>query len=287
MFFFIGVGVVLVAVFGGYVANDGHLPALWQPFEFIIIVGAAIGAFIIGNPKTVLKAVGKEFPKVFKGPKFGKPAFVELLVMMNVVFKLAKSKGAMALETHVENPEDSAIFQQYPTFLHDHHAVEFFCDFFRMLIMGADNPHEMEALMEARIEVHHHESLEVSHAIQGMADGMPALGIVAAVLGVIHTMGSITEPPEVLGHLIGGALVGTFLGVLISYGFVAPMSQMLKSVADSEVRYYICLKSGIVAYMQGYAPVMAVEAARMVLEEQNQPSFSDVEKAIDAAGAAA
>ena len=287
MFFFIGVGVVLVAVFGGYVANDGHLPALWQPFEFIIIVGAAIGAFIIANPKTVLSAVAKEFPKVFKGPKYNKASFVELLVMQNVIFKLAKSKGPMALETHVENPEDSSLFQQYPSFLADHHAVEFFCDFFRMLIMGADNPHEMESLMDARIEVHHHESLEVSHAITGMADGMPALGIVAAVLGVIHTMGSITEPPEVLGHLIGGALVGTFLGVLISYGFVAPMASMLKAVADSEVRYYICMRSGIIAYMQGYAPIMAVESARMVLMAHDQPSFADIEQAIDNAPAAA
>jgi len=285
MFFFIGVGVVLVAVFGGYIANGGHLPALWQPFEFIIIVGAAIGAFIIANPKTVLSAVAKEFPKVFKGPKYSKAAFVELLVMQNVVFKLAKSKGAMALETHVENPEESSIFQQYPTFLHDHHAVDFFCDFFRMLIMGADNPHEMEALMEARIEVHHHEALEVSHAVTGMADGMPALGIVAAVLGIIHTMGSITEPPEVLGELIGGALVGTFLGVLISYGFIAPMANMLKSVAEAESTYYTCMKSGIIAYMQGYAPIMAVEAARMVLLAHDQPSFADIEQAIDAAPA--
>jgi chemotaxis protein MotA len=287
MFFFIGVGVVFVAVFGGYLANGGHLPALWQPFEFIIIVGAAIGAFMIGNPSTVLKAVGKELPKVFKGPKYSKASFVELLVMLNVIFKLAKSKGAMALETHVENPEESSIFQQYPTFLADHHAVEFFCDFFRMLIMGADNPHEMEALMDARIEVHHHEALEVSHAVTGMADGMPALGIVAAVLGIIHTMGSITEPPEVLGELIGGALVGTFLGVLISYGFIAPMAAMLKSVADSEVRYYICMKSGITAYMQGYAPIMAVESARMVLMAHDQPSFADIEQAIDNAPAAA
>ena len=287
MFFFIGVGVVLVAVFGGYVANDGHLPALWQPFEFIIIAGAAVGAFIIGNPKTVLSAVAKELPKVFKGPKYSKASFVELLVMLNVVFKLAKSKGAMALETHVENPEESSLFQQYPSFLADHHAVEFFCDFFRMLIMGADNPHEMEALMDARIEVHHHESLEVSHAVTGTADAMPALGIVAAVLGVIHTMGSITEPPEVLGHLIGGALVGTFLGILMSYGFVAPIAAQLKCVADAEVRYYICMRSGIIAYMQGYAPIMAVESARMVLMAHDQPSFADIEQAIDNAPAAA
>ena len=287
MFLFIGIAVVLVSVFGGYVLNDGHLPVLWQPFEFLIIVGAAVGAYLIGNPKTVLGGVLKRLPRLYKGAKYNKASFVELLVMLNVVFKMAKSKGAMALEAHVENPEESTLFQQYPTFLHDHHAVEFFCDFFRMLIMGADNPHEMEALMDARIEVHHHESLEVSHAITGMADGMPALGIVAAVLGVIHTMGSITEPPEVLGHLIGGALVGTFLGVLISYGFVAPMASMLKNVADSEVRYYICMKSGIIAYMQGYAPIMAVESARMVLLAHDQPSFADIEQAIDNAPAAA
>jgi chemotaxis protein MotA len=165
--------------------------------------------------------------------------------------------------------------------------MDFFCDFFRMMIMGADNPHEIDALMDARLEVHHHFEAEVAGAVQNLADAMPALGIVAAVLGVIHTMGSITEPPEVLGHLIGGALVGTFFGILCAYGFVAPMAQQLKAVAEQDSRYLLCIKSGIVAYMQGYAPIMAVEAARMVLEEQNQPSFSDVEKAIEAAGATA
>jgi chemotaxis protein MotA len=287
MFLFIGAGVVIVAVLGGYMASGGHMVVLWQPFEFIIIIGAAVGSFVIGNSKEVLGAVTKAMPKLIKGPKFHKAHFVELLVMLNVVFKMAKSKGSMALEAHVENPEESSLFSQYPMFVHDHHAVEFFCDFFRMLIMGADNPHEMEALMDARIEIHHHEELEVAHAVQTMADAMPALGIVAAVLGVIHTMGSITEPPEVLGHLIGGALVGTFLGVLLSYGFVAPIANSLKSVADAEVRYLICIKGGIIAYMQGYAPIMAVEAARMVLTAHNQPSFADIEQAIDSAPAAA
>jgi chemotaxis protein MotA len=155
-----------------------------------------------------------------------------------------------------------------------------------MLIMGADNPHEMEALMDARIDIHHHEEIEIASSVQSMADAMPALGIVAAVLGVIHTMGSITEPPEVLGHLIGGALVGTFLGVWLSYCFIAPIAGSLKSVAEEEVRYLICIKSGIIAYMQGYAPIMAVESARMVLTAHNQPSFSDIEHAIDSAPAA-
>jgi len=280
---FIGIAVVLGAVLGGYILNGGHIEVLWQPFEFLIILGAAIGAFIIGNPSSILKGVLKNLPKLYKGSKYKKPAFVELLVMLNTVFKLAKAKGAMALETHIEKPSESPLFKQYPKFLHDHHSVEFFCDFFRMLIMGADSPHELEALMDARIELHHHHDLEIAMAMQNVADGMPALGIVAAVLGVIHTMGSITEPPEVLGRLIGGALVGTFFGVWMSYGFVAPIAQQLKAVAEEEVRYLICLKSGIIAYMQGYAPIMAVESARMVLAEQNQPSFTDIERAIEAA----
>lgn len=285
MFFFVGVAVVFICVFGGYALNDGHIPVLWQPFEFLIILGAAAGAFIIGNPKVVLSSIGGHMTKLWKGPKYNKASFVELLVMMSVVFKMAKTKGAMALEAHVENPEDSTLFQQFPGFLHDHHAVEFFCDFFRMLIMGADNPHEMESLMEARIDVHHHEEQEISSAVQNVADGMPALGIVAAVLGVIHTMGSITEPPEVLGHLIGGALVGTFFGVWMSYGFIAPIAQQLKAISDQDVRYLMCIKGGIIAYMQGYAPIMAIESARMVLQAHNQPSFADLEAAIENAPA--
>ena len=274
---FIGIAVVIASVMGGYILGGGHVPALWQPTEFLIILGAALGSFIIGTPKSIIFGTMKAMPKLYKGPRYRKAHFVELLVMLNTVFKMAKSKGAMALESHVERPEESSVFKQYPLFLKDHHAMDFFCDFFRMLIMGADNPHEIEALMETRIEIHHHHEIEMSAAIQNMADGLPALGIVAAVLGVIHTMASITEPPEVLGRLIGGALVGTFTGVLVSYGFVAPMAQQLKAVADAEVRFYNCMKSGIVAYMQGYAPIMAVESARMVLEAENQPSFSDVD----------
>jgi chemotaxis protein MotA len=285
MFLFVGVGVVLFCVFGGYALNQGSLGALWQPFEFLIILGAAVGAYLIANPKQVLGGLMKTLPKAYKGPKYNKASFTELLVMLNVVFKMAKSKGAMALEAHIENPEESTLFQQYPSFLHDHHAVEFFADFFRMLIMGADNPHEMEALMDARIEVHHHEDMEISSSIQTMADGMPALGIVAAVLGVIHTMHSITEPPEILGGLIGGALVGTFFGVFMAYGFIAPIASILKAVSEQEIRYFVCIKSGIIAYMQGYAPIMAVESARMVLQAHHQPSFSDIEAAIESAPA--
>jgi chemotaxis protein MotA len=229
----------------------------------------------------------KSMGKLLKGSKYKKASYVELLCMLNEVFRLAKTKGAMALEAHIEAPHDSALFARFPLFSADHHAVTFFCDFMRMMVMGADNGHELEALMDQRIETHHHEEMEIAGAIQNVADAMPALGIVAAVLGVIHTMGSITEPPAVLGHLIGGALVGTFLGVWLSYGFIAPMAQSLKAVSDDEVKYYMCMKSGLLAYIQGYAPIMAVESARMVLKAHNQPSFQDIEAAIDAAGAAA
>jgi chemotaxis protein MotA len=282
MFLMVGTIIILVSVFGGYAANGGHLAVLWQPFEVIIICGAALGAFVIGNPKAVVIGTAKSLVKVFKGSKYKKASYVELLCMLNAVFKLAKTKGSMSLEAHIEQPDDSALFARFPLFMHDHHAVTFFCDFMRMLVMGADNAHEIEALMDQRIDVHHHEESEIASAIQNVADAMPALGIVAAVLGVIHTMGSITEPPEVLGHLIGGALVGTFLGVWLSYGFIAPMAQSLKGVADDEVKYLICIKSGILAYIQGYAPIMAVESARMVLKPHNQPSFQDIEAAIEA-----
>jgi chemotaxis protein MotA len=282
MFLMVGTIIILVSVFGGYAANGGHLAVLWQPFEVIIICGAALGAFVIGNPKAVVIGTAKSLVKVFKGSKYKKASYVELLCMLNAVFKLAKTKGSMSLEAHIEQPDDSALFARFPLFMRDHHAVTFFCDFMRMLVMGADNAHEIEALMDQRIDVHHHEESEIASAIQNVADAMPALGIVAAVLGVIHTMGSITEPPEVLGHLIGGALVGTFLGVWLSYGFIAPMAQSLKGVADDEVKYLICIKSGILAYIQGYAPIMAVESARMVLKPHNQPSFQDIEAAIEA-----
>ena len=225
---------------------------------------------------------------IIKGPKYKKAAYLELLCMLNAVFKLAKAKGTMALgEATSRQPAESSLFKQFPLFLADHHVTEFFCDFLRMMVMGADNPHEVEALMDQRIETHHHEEAAVSGGIQNVADAMPALGIVAAVLGIIQTMGSITEPPEVLGHHIGGALVGTFLGILISYGFLAPMASSLKAVSDSDVKYYLCLKAGILAYMQGYAPIMAVESARMVLQSHDQPSFGELEAAIEAMPVAA
>ena len=281
MFLLIGSGIVLMSVIGGYALNGGHIPVLWQPFEFMIIAGAAIGAFITSNRMPVLKAAGSAIGALLKAEKYDKNAYLELLSLLYSVFKLAKTKGALALEQHVEKPEESSLFQRFPLFYGNHHALVFLCDYLRLLTLGTDNHHEMETLMDEEIETHHAEHEVVAHAISQTSDALPALGIVAAVLGVIHTMGSITEPPAVLGHLIGGALVGTFLGVLLSYGFVGPIAAAIKSRAEAETRYYVCIKSAMLAYMQGYAPSVAVEFARKALNSDVRPTFYEVETAVE------
>jgi chemotaxis protein MotA len=281
MLFISGAVIVILSVLGGYIANGGHMYVLWQPFEILIIVGAAGGAFIIGNPKTVLAKTGSALGQMIKGPRHTKESYLELLGLMYAIFRIAKSKGMLTLEAHVENPEESDLFKTFPVFYEDHHARTFMCDYLRMMVLGSDNPHEMESLIDEEIDTHHNESSQIASAIQTMADAMPALGIVAAVLGVIHTMGSITEPPAVLGHLIGGALVGTFMGVLLSYGFIAPLASAVKARGDAEERYFLCMKAGILAYMQGYAPSVAVEFARKALNTDVRPTFYEVEAAVE------
>jgi chemotaxis protein MotA len=280
MFLIVGAVVVLGCVLGGYVAMGGHIFVLFQPFEAVIIVGAAIGAFIIGNPKSVIGRTAKAIGHAMKGSRYDKDSYLELLSMMYQVFKLAKSKGMLALEQHIENPDDSELFAQFPTFHGDNHVVVFLCDYLRMISLGTENIHEMESLMDEEIETHHHELGQVASAVQNMADGMPALGIVAAVLGVIKTMGAITEPPEVLGHLIGGALVGTFLGVFLAYGFIGPIAMSIKATYDAETKYYQCIKAGLLAYLGGHAPAIAVEFARKALLSDVRPTFYEVEEAV-------
>jgi len=282
MFLIIGSVIVIGSVVGGYIANGGHLEVLFQPFEVVIIVGAAIGAFVTSNRKPVVSGTIAAILGLLKAERYNKEAYLELLSLLYSVFKLAKTKGALALEAHVENPQDSSLFQRFPKFFSDHHATVFLCDYLRLLTLGTDNHHEMETLMDEDIETHHEEHAAVVTAVQNMADGMPALGIVAAVLGVIHTMGSITEPPAVLGHLIGGALVGTFMGVLLSYGFIGPIAASIKGRGEAEQRYFLCMKSGILAYMQGYAPSVAVEFARKSLNTDVRPTFYEVEEAVEA-----
>jgi len=282
MLLIVGSLVVLGSVIGGYAAPGGHLSVLFQPFEFIIIVGAAVGGFIIANPKTVLKRTGKAFAKMLRGPKYTKQSYLELLSLLYQVFKLAKTKGMLALETHIEKPEESSLFAQFPSIAKDHHVLVFLCDYLRMLTLGTENPHELEALIDQELETHHHEMSQVSGALRTLADSMPGLGIVAAVLGVIHTMGSITEPPEVLGHLIGAALVGTFLGILLSYGFVGPMANSLQAIDEADAKFFQCIKAGLLAHLQGYPPAVSVEFARKTLLESDRPSFYEIEEAVAA-----
>lgn len=280
MFFIIGTVVVIISVVGGYLGGGGHLAVLFQPFELLIIAGAAIGSYVIGSPKTVLRGTIRSLPLLFRGSRHNKKSYLELLSLLYSVFKLAKTKGDLALESHVERPDESSLFAKFPKFSSDHHTREFLCDYLRLLTLGTNNAHELETVLDQEIEQHHEELHAVSGAILTMADAMPALGIVAAVLGVIHTMGSISEPPEVLGHLIGAALVGTFLGVLLSYGFVAPVGRNLEAVFNAETKYLQAIKAALLAHMQGYAPQISIEFARKILPTDIRPSFAEVEDTV-------
>jgi chemotaxis protein MotA len=279
MFFIIGTVVVIACVITGYVLAGGHLHVLWQPLEFLIILGSGAGGFIIGNPKSVLAEMGRAMKSLMAGPQFDKNAYLELLCLQYSVLKLLKAKGALAIEPHLEDPHKSDLFQKFPKFIHNHHAVVFLCDYLRMVTMNADNPLHIETLMDIELSTHHAEDHRVAGAIQTVADALPALGIVAAVLGVIHTMGSITEPPEVLGHLIGAALVGTFFGVLVAYGFVAPMANAIKNTFELDSKYVECIRVGLLAHLNGFAPVISVEFARKSIPPYAQPSFLEVEQA--------
>ena len=243
-----------------------------------IIIGAGLGAFVVANPKPVLAGSAKALGTLIKGPSYNKDAYVELLGVLYATFKLAKSKGDLALESHVENPHESSLFGQFPKFQHDHHAIDSFCDYLRLLTLGASNAHEIESIMDQELDVHHHEKLMVSSAMRSIGEAIPALGIVAAVLGVIVTMSAITEPPEVLGGLIGAALVGTFSGILVAYGFVLPMASNLEAAYNAEHHYFMCMKMGLMGHMQGYAPQVSVEFARKVLPDEYRPSFAELEE---------
>ena len=277
----IGIITVIACTMGGYVLEGGHLQVLAKaaPLELLIMGGCIAGGFIIANPTVVIKRTMKGLGLLVKKAKYNKASYIELLCMMYQVFKMAKTKGLLTLEQHIENPHESSLFGQFPGFQHNHHATDFFCDYLRLMTLGSDKPYELEALMDQELDVHHAEDESMVSAIQNVADGLPAIGIVAAVLGVIHTMGSITEPPEVLGRLIGGALVGTFMGVWMAYGYVGPMANSMKAILEAEGKYLECLKIGLLAHLQGCAPSVSIEYARKTLLSNVRPTFAEVEEA--------
>lgn len=285
MFQIIGIVMLFGMVFGSYALAGGKFDVIIHaaPHELMAIGGSAIAAFLISNSLPVIKAGLGGLGKAFAGPKWKKQDYKDLLSLLFQLTKTMKSKGVIALESHIEKPGESTIFQKYPKVLKDHFAVDFICDTLRMMTMNLEDPHQIEDAMEKQLEKHHHEAANAPHALQAMADALPALGIVAAVLGVIKTMGSITEPPEVLGGMIGGALVGTFMGVFLAYGLVGPLAARLQAIVDEEASYYKIIQSVLVAHLHGNAAQISVEIGRGDIPSTAQPSFAEMEEALAAA----
>lgn len=282
MFLIISLIVVLVMVFGGFALSGGSFEIILYalPYELMIIFGGSIGAFIGANSTGVMGGALGGIGKVMKGPKWKADDYRDLLCLMFLLIKTIRSKGVVAIEAHVENPEESKIFQQFPRIMEDHHVVEFICDYIRMLTMNFDDPNQMEDAMTADLEKHHAEEHEPQHALQVMADGLPAIGIVAAVLGIVKTMGAIAEPVEVLGGMVGGALVGTFLGIFLSYLMVAPIAGRLNQILQEEGRFFEIIKIVLVSHLQGNAPQISVELGRRNVPGPLMPTFLELEEAI-------
>jgi chemotaxis protein MotA len=279
MFVLIGWGLALACIFGVYIVHGGNISVILHalPFEMITIFGAAIGAFLANNQMKVVKASLAGLGRCFKGSKFSKARYMELLALMFDILQKARKEGLMSIEADVEDPHGSALFKKYPTVGTDHHVVEFITDYLRMMVTGNLNAHEIESLMDSEIETHHQEEHAAVAAIARLAGGLPAFGIVAAVLGVVNTMGSVGQPPAVLGGMIGSALVGTFLGILLAYGFVEPLGGLLEQKVEDAGKELQCIKTTLLASMQGYAPQVAVEFGRKVLYSGDRPTFSELE----------
>jgi chemotaxis protein MotA len=273
---------LLACVFGAFVAEGGSIVAIMEalPFEMLTIGGAAVASFLVANSMHVVKASLGGLKKVLGGAKYKKDDYVELLSLHYKLLRLVSSKGTMALESHIENPAESAIFQEYPKIQKNAEVVAMICDYFRMIGMDADDPHQIEDVMARELKKTLMEKMHPAHALQTMADALPALGIVAAVLGVIKTMTHINEPPAVLGGMIGGALVGTFLGVLLAYGLVGPMASRLKQVVEEEARYLEVIRAILVAHLHENPPQLSIETGRKMVPNEFMPSFSSLETSL-------
>ena len=279
MFVIIGWLVILVCVFGVYIFHGGNIMVILHalPFEMITIGGATIGAFLANNQMKVVKSCVKGIGLCFKGSKFSKARYMELLALLYDILQKARKEGLMSIEKDVEDPHNSPLFQKYPNVGKDHHVTEFITDYLRMMVSGNLNAHEIESLMDSEIETHHQEEHAAVAAIQRMAGALPAFGIVAAVLGVVNTMGSVGQPPAVLGAMIGSALVGTFLGIFLAYGFAEPLGGLLEQKVEDAGKELQCIKTTLLASMQGYAPQVAIEFGRKVLYSTDRPSFTELE----------
>lgn len=280
---FVGIGVIFVMVFGGYILAGGKLAIIMKalPFELMMIGGAAVGAFLISNDMPAVKHSLKDIGKVFKGPKWKHEDYRDLLCLLFELIRLARS-NPVAIEEHIETPEESSIFSKYPKILTDKEAINLISDTMRSASMNYDDPHQVEEVLDKRMEANLHHALHSSHALQTMADGLPALGIVAAVLGVIKTMGSIDQPPEILGKMIGGALVGTFLGVFLAYGLVGPFSVKVKAVTEEDGHFYQLIREVLIANLHNHATNICIEVGRQNTPSHCRPGFSELEEALKA-----
>jgi chemotaxis protein MotA len=275
--------VVVISVFGGFALAGGHLAALFQPLELLMIGGGAGGAFLVGNNGKAIKATMKALPTLFKGSKYTKALYMDTLSLLFELLTKIRKEGLMSVESDVDSPENSPLFTKYPTIMADHHVVEFLTDYLRLMVSGSMNAFEIENLMDNEIETHHHEGEVPAHVVAKLGDGLPAFGIVAAVMGVVHTMESVSLPPAELGILIAHALVGTFLGILLAYGFVGPLAGLLEQKLHESSKMFQCVKVTLLASINGYAPAIAVEFGRKVLFSTERPSFSELEEHVKGA----
>jgi chemotaxis protein MotA len=277
MLVIVGYVIVLFSVFGGFAIAGGHLAALFQPVELLMIGGAAIGAFFVGNNGKSIKATFKALPSVLKGSRHTKKLYLDLMSLMSDILTRIRKDGLMAIEGDVDRPHESPLFEKYPTLLADHHLIEFITDYLRLMVSGNMDAFQIENLMDIEIETHHHEGEVPAHCVARIGDGLPAFGIVAAVMGVVHTMSSVGLPPAELGILIANALVGTFIGILLAYGFVSPLSGLLEQKLRESTKMYQCVKVTLLASLNGYPPTLAVEFGRKVLYSTERPSFNELE----------
>lgn len=280
MLVIVGYIIVCGSVFGGFVMAGGHVAVLFQPIELLMIGGAAVGAFFVGNNGKSIKSTIKALPSVFKGSKYTKALYMELMTLLFEILSKVRKEGLMSIEGDIENPDQSPIFSKYPGILSDHHIVEFMTDYLRLMVSGNMDAFQIENLMDNEIETHHAEGEVPIHCVAKLGDGLPAFGIVAAVMGVVHTMESVGLPPSELGMLIAKALVGTFLGILLAYGFVGPLAALLEQKLHESSKMFQCVKVTLLASLNGYAPALAVEFGRKVLFSTERPTFGELEEHI-------
>lgn len=285
MLVIVGYFVVVACVFGGFALAGGHVAALFQPLELLMIGGGALGAFIVGNSMKGIKATLKALPSLLKGSRYTKELYMELMSLLYEILARVRKEGLMSIEDDIENPRESPIFSKYPTIMQDHHAIEFLTDYLRLMVSGNLNAFEIENLMDNELETHHNEAHTPAQVIAKVGDGLPAFGIVAAVMGVVHTMESVGLPPAELGIMIAHALVGTFLGILLAYGFVTPLAGLMEQKVSEQAKPMECIKVVLLASLNGYAPALAVEFGRKVLYSTERPTFIELEEHVKKAKA--